>query len=207
MYLRASDDEPPRLSAFPAERKRGLKQLSWEAKACRKALGLDPLESLPSDEKRSLLNRLGRLSTRDLEVSYAVAELRPGVEAAAQGDRIGREIVIYLSPATYAGFEDSEPRARFTVVHEIGHAYLHPRELLRLSGIPQQKLDRALLRGEFSFSGSQLGQEPEGLEANTHCLLADVEQIRELFHLGLPIVPKGIESSGRHSTTNILFRH
>lgn len=80
---------------------------------------------------------------REVPLTYGVCDLPMDVEAATR--YVGGVIRIDLSPRTYEDLEREDPRARFTLAHEIGHAALHAAELVRLSQIPHQ--ERALLRG------------------------------------------------------------
>lgn len=53
-------------------------------------------------------------------------------------------IEVALSEKTYRGLLASDGRARFSLAHELGHAYLHHLELVKLARLPDQS--RALLR-------------------------------------------------------------
>jgi len=43
---------------------------------------------------------------------------------------------LVLSESTYGGLERNEPRARFSLAHELAHLFLHAGELMRLSALP-----------------------------------------------------------------------
>jgi hypothetical protein len=85
------------------------------------------------------------VGNRSISLTYAVEAVPPGVEAHTRYDSENDEIVIALSETTYAALENDDPRSKFTLTHEIGHAVLHPAELVRLSQIPHTQV--ALLRG------------------------------------------------------------
>lgn len=60
-----------------------------------------------------------------MQFGYEISELPEGIEAAMDPEH--RRII--LSPETYEDLLNDVPRARFTAAHEIGHAWLHSREL------------------------------------------------------------------------------
>ena len=79
----------------------------------------------------SLLERLPEfgISPEIVEDDY----LPPGVEACYYPEHL----TIYLTEATYGAIRRSSPRARFTVIHELGHAVLgHTRSFNREQGRP-----------------------------------------------------------------------
>ena len=80
-----------------------------------------------------------------LSLDYEVIDLPSRVEAFTRYDEENEEVLVTLSSSTYDHLEKDYPRARLTVCHEIGHAVLHVRELVRLSRIPHRN---ALFRGE-----------------------------------------------------------
>ncbi|WP_158616663.1 ImmA/IrrE family metallo-endopeptidase [Corallococcus sp. CA054B] len=61
----------------------------------------------------------------------AVSKVPEGVEALSLYWREKNVIVVALSEQTYGRLEEDDYRARFSVYHEVGHAVLHPGELLR----------------------------------------------------------------------------
>ncbi len=83
---------------------------------------------------------------REIPLEPAVNPLPAGVEALAMHDTERDKIIVTLSPETYAGLEAHYPRARFCLCHELGHACLHSRELIRLGRLSYH--DAALLRGK-----------------------------------------------------------
>lgn len=83
----------------------------------------------PAIDVEALLEKLA-----DWGLSYEVVDddyLPRGVEACY----VPEELTIYLTETTYQAARRGEPRARFTVVHELGHAILgHRRTMNRESG-------------------------------------------------------------------------
>lgn len=94
----------------------------------------DPLPGMKLFE--SLDKYRVKVGDRDFYLSYAVVELPVGTEALTRYDAEKDRIIITLSSRAYADLEQDVPRARFSLGHEIGHAVLHPVELIRLSEIP-----------------------------------------------------------------------
>jgi hypothetical protein len=69
-------------------------------------------------------------------LDFSVADLPVNVEGQTRYDSDAKKIVVELSDRTYRALERDDPRARVTVGHEIGHAYLHADLLLRWGTIP-----------------------------------------------------------------------
>jgi hypothetical protein len=65
-----------------------------------------------------------------LQLEYGVEELPPGLEAQAHFSIEEGAIVVELTPSTYEDLRLGIARALFTLCHEIGHAILHPAELV-----------------------------------------------------------------------------
>jgi hypothetical protein len=78
-----------------------------------------------------------------MHFEYEISELPDGIEAAM--DPQNRRII--LSPETYESLLKDNPRARFTAAHEIGHGWLHSRELQHriLDGGNVLKLNRGAI--------------------------------------------------------------
>ncbi len=87
-----------------------------------------------------------RIGDQSVPLDYEVKNFPSGIDALARYEEQEQEIVVTLSESTYENLEGGDPRARLTLCHEIGHAVLHTRELLRLSRISHR--EAALLRGE-----------------------------------------------------------
>jgi Zn-dependent peptidase ImmA (M78 family) len=83
-----------------------------------------------------LFERLHLYSVGGTKLSYEVSVLPNGVEAKAEYDAARGVIVIVLSEETYAALEANDPRAKFTVFHEVGHALLHHGLLKKLAVLP-----------------------------------------------------------------------
>jgi hypothetical protein len=81
---------------------------------------------------------------RSIPLTNDVVELPAGVEGRTRFNVEQQRLFIQLSTETYVGLTVHEGRARFTLFHEISHAYLHVRELLRLAELPHD--EAALLR-------------------------------------------------------------
>lgn len=75
----------------------------------------------------------------------AVEDLPPGVEGCTRYDKDRNRIIVSLSEASYSALEQDNRRARFSFTHEVGHAVLHFRELMRAGAIAHQMA--ALRRG------------------------------------------------------------
>lgn len=82
---------------------------------------------------------------KKVRLDYAVNELPVDIEALTIYDRAKRRIVLALSTKTYENLEREEPRSRFSLFHEVGHAVLHHEELRTLSRQPSA-LAIALMR-------------------------------------------------------------
>ncbi len=63
-------------------------------------------------------------------LSPSVESLPTGVEGVTRYEPEEGRITVALSLESYRGLEREEPRSRFSVCHEIGHAVQHARELL-----------------------------------------------------------------------------
>ncbi len=80
-------------------------------------------------------------------VETAVGHLPTGVLASAECDARTGQLLITLAENTYTELERENPRARFSLAHEVGHAKLHCMEMRRSGIIAHQQL-AALRRGE-----------------------------------------------------------
>jgi DNA-binding XRE family transcriptional regulator len=77
---------------------------------------------------------------RPLQLEGAVEELAPGEEASTHFDQGRNRIVIALSEETYLDLESGGSRARFTVAHELAHAFRHAEELVNYTRLPHAQL-------------------------------------------------------------------
>jgi GNAT superfamily N-acetyltransferase len=120
-------------SAVPAYRPQSYSSLERLAAHVRARLlpGHSDMEAVPGLE---LFERLDEytLNVRGVSVQldYAVEDLAPGLEAQAYYAVEEESIVVALTEATYDDLRLGIGRALFTVGHEIGHAVLHPAELV-----------------------------------------------------------------------------
>ena len=135
---------------YPAIHKRGYQRIEKIAKGVRKTLGFDLTGRLPG---LKIFNSLGQYrvsldSGQSIKMTYDVQDLEPGIEAEARYELHCGELVVVLTEETYVDLENDVPRARFSLFHEIGHAVMHPNELVKLSRIPRNLA--ALHRGGFT---------------------------------------------------------
>jgi hypothetical protein len=88
----------------------------------------------------SVIDRLEEMSVETkqgpVRLDFGVADLPLNVEGQTRYDTDSGRIVVELSERTYHALERDDPRARVTVGHEIGHAYLHADLLLGWGTIP-----------------------------------------------------------------------
>ena len=68
-----------------------------------------------------------------IPLNYGIATLPGSFEAWTRYDAPRGEIQILLDESTHGGLRRSNPRALFTLAHEVGHAVLHVDDLVRLS--------------------------------------------------------------------------
>lgn len=132
-----SERVEPELRGIRASRGRSRKDLEDVAASVRRQLGFDKTEKLPGVE---FFYRLDRLRVRTGEVSlaldYGVERLPAGCEALARFNNRSREIELIMDEDAYLELESDGARARFSLFHELSHAVLHPRELMRLGEMP-----------------------------------------------------------------------
>lgn len=84
-----------------------------------------------------------RANDQILRIDPAVKDLSHGV--LGQTTHESGSLVVALSVETYERMEGRDSRAGFTLSHELGHAFLHAPEIIRLSSIPHTQ--EALMRG------------------------------------------------------------
>lgn len=82
----------------------------------------------------------------EIELCAAVKALPRGVEGETRFDDDSGKIRVVLAEATYDRLEEDEPRARFSLAHELGHAIVHARKLREMREIPHDV--PALRKGE-----------------------------------------------------------
>lgn len=125
-----------------------------------------------------LFEKLDSLHVNNITLDYAVNELRTGVEAETRYDCDDNRILITLSPDTYNGLEAENPRDRFSLCHEIGHAFLHAHYLVKLAKFPESAaiFNRGQSNRHETFRDSEW--QAEGFGA---ALLMPVEALARIY--------------------------
>lgn len=123
------------LRGIRADRKRSYFSIEQDACDRRRLLELGPLDRF---DARSFFDEV--LPDSTVECRSGVVTLREAVEDCAQEGmtRWNAEsgvIEVALSGDTYECLQRDQVRARSTVAHELGHAYLHTDQILGLSGM------------------------------------------------------------------------
>lgn len=97
------------------------------------------------------------VGTSSLRLQYGVEELPAGIEAQAHYSVDEQAIVVVLTAATYDDLRMGTGRALFTVGHEVGHAVLHPKELVerRLAAVDSRALHRGAVGGHKPFMDTE----------------------------------------------------
>ena len=120
--------------------------------------GRSAVEPVPGLE---LFERLDEYSVSvrgsSLRLQYGVADLPSGIEAQAHYSVDEAAIVVVLTEATYDDLRAGTARSLFTVGHEIGHAVLHPTELVerRLAEFDTRAFHRGTLGGHKAFMDTE----------------------------------------------------
>jgi hypothetical protein len=120
--------------------------------------GRSDIEHVPGLE---LFERLDEYSVSvrgsSLRLQYGVEDLPSGIEAQAHYSVEEKAIVVVLTEATYEDLRAGTGRALFTVGHEIGHAVLHPTELVerRLADVDSRALHRGNAAGHKAFMDTE----------------------------------------------------
>lgn len=116
----------------------GQSYASIEEKAAevRRAMGLKNSEAIDS---MALLHRISRISSETASgtrvwAEYGIEEIPE--EARTYFDRNTNRFVIALREDVYIGLCVNDPRARFTLCHEVGHLTLHSREVVHIARSP-----------------------------------------------------------------------
>ncbi len=122
------------LRGIRADHGRSYNELEAIAGSIRGQLGLDLTRPFPARDVFERLCEAPRLiGQRCIRLQQEIEELPDGVEGTTRYDGGRGELLICLAPATYDDLERRKPRASFVVAHELGHAFLHLSELVRLS--------------------------------------------------------------------------
>ncbi len=128
---------------FKADQGMGYAEIEARCARLREYLvpGIGPLDRVPALKVfDSLDERVAALGDGVIRLDHGVAELAAGVEGHTRFDEKSGRIVVELSPATDGALERDDPRARNTVCHEVSHAFLHTRQLVRLTQIPHHEI-------------------------------------------------------------------
>jgi hypothetical protein len=92
-----------------------------------------------------------------MRLQYGIEDLAPGLEAQAYYSVHEGAIVVALTKMTYDDLRAGIARALFTLCHEIGHAVLHPTELVdrRLAAVDSRALHRGTIGGHKAFMDTE----------------------------------------------------
>lgn len=115
-----------------AKRARSYADIEEEAYAVSVGLGYSGDRPIRGVELFESLGGYGAGDSEQIPLEYHVEDLPLGVEAETrfiQNNGLG-VIEIVLGSKTYDCLEGQQPRARFSLAHEIGHAALHTVELI-----------------------------------------------------------------------------
>jgi hypothetical protein len=144
----------------PAYRPQSYSSLERIAAQVRARLlpGRSDIEPVPGLELFERLDEY-RVTVRgaSMRLQYGIEDLAPGLEAQAHYSVDEEAIVVALTEATYEDLRAGTGRALFTVGHEIGHAVLHPTELVdrRLAAVDSRALHRGTLGGHKAFMDTE----------------------------------------------------
>jgi uncharacterized protein DUF955 len=148
---------PKGVSAYRAQSYSSLECMAARVRA-QLLPGQSDAEAVPGLE---LFERLDEYSVSvrgsNMRLQYAVEELPLGLEAQAYYSVEEAAIVVALTEATYKDLRAGLGRALFTLGHEIGHAVLHPVELLdrRLAAVDSRAFHRGRLSGHKAFMDTE----------------------------------------------------
>ncbi len=148
----------------------------------------------------TLFDSLDRVSVerRDgsaIPLNRGVGRLPAHFEAWTRHDAGRGETLIVLDEVTYGWLRSSNPRALFTLAHEIGHAVLHVDDLVRLSRMaqdigraatgaaPKHEIFRDTEFHANSFAAALLMPAVGLAELERHDTRLSTELIRDVFHV------------------------
>jgi hypothetical protein len=116
---------------------RSYRDVELAAAAVRRQLEIAPTQPIAGIQLFECLDNCAVVvSGERIPLDYAVEATRRGVEAQTQFEPDRGCITVTLSPESYEMLRIDNPRARFSLCHEIGHAALHCRELLGMACMP-----------------------------------------------------------------------
>lgn len=123
------------LTGIPAQKARSYASIELEADRVRQQLGYDPAE--PIDAWRLFNCGLGDIELQvkgtNVELVEAVVDCRS--EGLARWDTENACLELVLSHRTYQLLRSNHVRARYTVLHELGHIVQHTEQIVRLAGL------------------------------------------------------------------------
>jgi hypothetical protein len=131
---------------LPTGRGLSYREIERAASGMRRVLGIPEKAMIPLGTRlfESLEQYQCEVDGNSYSLSYSVSTVVL-TEAQAAMDVENGDLVVILSEETYGGLEQDDPRARFSLCHELGHVRFHVPELMKLSRMPHT--DTALLRG------------------------------------------------------------
>jgi len=123
------------LTGIPADRPQSYRSIEEAAIRFRKMIGIGPLDEF--DARTCFEVQLGDIELLDQGESIPMVEAVEDCpqEGMTRWDPEAERIEIVLSQERYDMLRDNHVRARSTVSHEIGHAILHTRQIIRLAGL------------------------------------------------------------------------
>jgi hypothetical protein len=134
-----------------------LERIAVHVRACLLP-GHSDLEPVPGLE---LFERLDEYTVTvrgsNLPLQYGAEQLPTGLEAQAYYSTEETAIVVALTEDSYRALSAGFGRALFTLAHEIGHAVLHPQELLerRIASVDARALHRGTAGGHKAFMDTE----------------------------------------------------
>jgi hypothetical protein len=130
-----------------------------------------------------------RVGGRQVRLNYEVGELPGSVAGEACYFRKSDTFIVKLSRETYHALCRDDPRARFSLAHELGHIYLHARMLMRMARIPHTAA--ALLRAT----------EPP------YPVFWDTEWQADSFAAALLMPAEALEELFNHNPSSLMVHH
>jgi len=123
------------LTGIPADRAHSYRSIEEAAVQFRKMIGIGPLDEF--DAWKCFEVQLGEIEILDQGESIRMVEAVEDCsqEGMTRWDIDAKRLEIVLSQERYNMLRDDHVRARSTVSHELGHAVLHTRQIIRLAGL------------------------------------------------------------------------
>lgn len=185
---------PPesRWRGFRADTPLGHAAIEKQARQVRQQLlpHLLPAQALPGIKLfENLDEHTVPVGGRQVPMTYEVGELPGSVAGEAWYFRKRDIFVVKLSEETYQALKSEDPRARFSLAHELGHCYLHAELLVRMSRLPHT--EAALLRTT----------EPP------HPVYYDTEWQADSFAAALLMPAVALEQFFHHKANSLMVHH